>query len=224
MKKLAILLLSLIMISWFACAPPVVFSEPQPQGYEPRNSFPVYYKGMFFCDSDSSTVYVKDKLVYKEKMYSVVLTLAEIDSIDEVELVGSDLVIEPFGASFPATITNDSVFSKVMLSDTLFQIGKDQILTQFRGHQVLNKRLHNGDWEVMILSVDYNLDLVLSTVVYPEDLDRLNEITPVTELSTGDTVQYKISPTVYEFQQILEEQLIFEACDFYKRIALPIEI
>ena len=224
MKNLSFLLCAFFLLSYLACVPPVVFSEPQPQGYEPQNAFPMYYRGTFFCESDSALVYVKSQLIYKKKTFAVALTRNELESIEEATLIGNDLYIESFPEPFYATLRGDSVFSNIILTDTLFQIGEGQVLTQFRGHQILNKKGPNGNWEVLILSLSYDFDLMLSSATYPEDLQRLNEITPVEELSRGDTIQYKIAPSVYEFNQILEEQLIFNACDFYERVALPVEI
>ena len=224
MKSSIILGLVSIAFFYYSCVPPVVFTEPQPQGYQPQSTFPIYFRGTFLCDSDSSIVYVNDKTIYKKRNYSMALTIAQIDSIEEATLIGDELFIESVNEPFPVNIINDSVFADIVLSDTLFQISKEQVLTQFRGHQILNTKLNDREWEVSILSLDYDFDLVLSGATYPEDLERLKEITPVTELSIRDTMQYKLSPSVYEFSQILDEHLIFEPCDFYKRIALPIQI
>ncbi len=224
MKNSFILLLTLVTISWYACVPPVVFSEPQPKGYNPQNSFPIYYRGTFLCDSDSSIVHIHGKTIFKEKEYELAATLEEIDSTPEIRLDGYNLYVEDFDQPFPINVVGDSVFGKMAVRDTLFQLGEKNVLTQFRGHQILNKKMSNGDWEVLILSMDYEFDLALSMAALPEDLDRLKEITPVTDLSQGDTLQFKISPTVYEFSQILDEELVFETCDYFKRIALPVEL
>ncbi len=218
------MLLLLGLTFFYSCVPAVVFEEPQPQGAETHSSFPMMYRGTFLCSSDSAIVWITDKLVYKEKTYSVTMTQVEVNETEGVELIGDQLYIESINDPVKVVTQGDSVFANVTLRDTLFHLGKDQVLTQFRGHQLLNRQLKSGDWEVMILSINYDFDLILSKAVEPEDLEQLESITPVEDLSRGDTVQYRISPSVYEFNQILEEQLIFEPCDYYERVRLSIEI
>ena len=209
---------------YLSCTPPVVFSEPQPQGYEAQPGFPFVYRGTFFCTSDSAFVHVDKTIIYKEKDFPVAMTLEEIDTLEEVRLVDDQLYIDFLEEPIPATIEGDSVFSGITLRDTLFDLRKSAILKQYKGHQIMNKPLPSGDWEVIILSMDDRFNLVLSKAIVPSDLERLAEITPVENLSRGDTIQYRINPSPYAFDQILREQLVFEACDYYERIRVMIEM
>lgn len=207
-----------------SCEPAVVFTEPQPQDFNRLSSFDMMYRGAFQCESDSSIVHVTSKSIYKERTYPFVLTEEMIKTMKGVKVLRKHLYIDSLNLKLPVEMIGDSIYAEMIKRDTLFTITKEQVLKSFRGHQILNKKLDDGKWEVIILSMDYDMNLVLSIATYPEDLNRLEEITPVKDLSRGDTVQYQISPTVFEFDQILEEQLIFEACDYYIRIALPVEL
>ena len=125
----------------------------------------------------------------------------------------------------PTRIEDDSIYhSDFIHRDTLIYLGKDHVLKYFRGHMIINRKLADEKWEVMLLSLDEHLNLALSITSLPEEIEQLEEITPVQDLSTDDQVQYRISPTVIEFDELLQTQLIFQECDYFYRIPQEIEM
>lgn len=208
-----------------ACSePPVVFEEPQPKDLEPKAYFEPVYRGVFLCESDSALVYVKAKTIHKEKKYSFTTDPVEIDSTPGVELIGNQLWLKEFEDPIPVNVDGDSITGEMVLKDTLFNLGEDQMLKYFRGHHILNKKIEKNKWEVLILSTDYGLNLRLFEAVMPEDLEKLEKITPVKDISTEEKEQILLAPTVAEFREILRQQLIFQECDFYIRLKLPTAI
>ncbi len=225
MKNLSYSLSIVLVLSLLsACTPPVVFSEPQPHDGLTLNNFPMMYRGVFLCSSDSATVRITNNTVYKEKLYSIATTLEEVQVYEEVRIEDDLMYVSFMKEPVPVIIKGDSVFADLMLSDTLFEIGEYQVLRQFKGHQILNKQLNTDDWEVLILSMTPDRDLILSAANIPTDLERLEEITLVENLSSGDTVQYRLNPNNYQFNQILNEQLVFEVCDYFTRIQRPLKM
>ena len=204
--------------------PAIVFKEPQPEGAKVERFISPIYRGTYFCSSDSSIVYVKSKSVHKERAYSFEVPLAELDTIPEAELIGNILHLQGFEAPIPVDIIRDTVYAEVLLQDTLFEMGPTNILKSFNGHQILNKRMDQDRWEVLILSVDDQLNLWLSAVVMPEDIAALEAITPVEDISRDDQVQFRIAPSAMEFEEILKQRLIFVECDMFTRIKLPVEL
>ncbi|MEZ4934025.1 MAG: hypothetical protein R2788_18110 [Saprospiraceae bacterium] len=204
--------------------PPVVFEESQPKDLAPKAFFEPIYRGVFQCESDSSLVHVTAKTIYKEKAYKFKASLAEIDSMEVAELVDSQLWVKGFEEPIPIMIEGDSASGEIMLRDTLFNISENHILKHFRGHHILNKKLAANKWEVLILSIDYDLDLRLSEAVMPEDLEALKKITPVKDISTEEKDQILLSPTPSEFREILKRNLVFQECDIYRRFKFPKEI
>ena len=204
--------------------PPVVFIEPQPQDLSAKAYFEPIYRGVFLCESDSAIVYVKAKTIHKEKNYNFKTTIEEIDSIHNAELIGDQLWIDGFEEPIPVEVEGDSVAGDIMFRDTLFEMGENQVLKFYRGHHILNKNLGGDKWEVLILSVDYGLNLRLYEAVMPEDLNKLEKITPVTDISTEEKNQILLAPTISEFKEIMQTQLVFQECDLYNRMKLPTEI
>lgn len=207
-----------------SCEPPVVFTTPQPDSFPQRSSFDLFYRGRFFCDSDSATVVIGQKVVYKEKKIPFVISQDELDTSTTILVNEDHLIINSLKQKVPFTIKNNRIYSEVTLRDTIFKIGPTEVLTRFRGHHLMNRKIDEDRWEVAILSLNENLDIEVSIATVPADLERLNEITPVEDISRGDTIQYRLSPTVYEFNQILEEELIFESCDYFRRLRMNKEI
>ena len=204
--------------------PAIVFKAPQPEGAKVERFISPIYRGTYFCMSDSSIVYVKPKSVHKERAYSFEVPLAELDTIKEAELIGDILHLQGFEEPIPVDIIQDTVYAEVLLQDTLFEVGPTNILKSFNGHQILNKRMDQDKWEVLILSLDDQLNLWLSAVVLPEDIADLEAITPVEDISREDQVQFRIAPSAIEFGEILEQRLIFVECDMFTRIKLPVEL
>ncbi len=217
MKKL----IALILISTsflISCEEPaVVFGGPQPKGLSPINAIDMIYRGTFICESDSSLVHVHGRTIFKEKAFQFSLTPEEIESTDGLDLLGDQLILSDWPEPLPAEITDSLVYSSILLRDTLFHMGAEQVLKAYKGHMILNKKINDEKWEVMILSLDYDRDLRLSRAELPDDFDRLNMLTPIKDISTEDKVQYLIAPTVMEFDEILKRNLIFQECDMFTR-------
>lgn len=209
----------------FSCEePPVVFTGPQPVDLQAAPYISPIYRGTFFCESDSSTVYVKARTIHKERLYAFSITKEEIDTIKEVRLEGDLLMLKGFETPIPVEHRNDTLFAEVMLQDTLFEMGPGQVLKTFQGHQILNKELADKKWEVLILSLENDFNLTLSAAVFPDDIQVLQAITPVEDISTEEQVQLRLSPSQIEFSEIFRRRLIFQACDQFTRIKTIINI
>ena len=224
MKQLIFLLFIASFLVFGCVEPPVVFNDAQPTGLEAKAYFEPIYRGVFQCESDSGIVYVKAKTIYKELTYQFKTSIAEIDSLEESKLTDGQLWIEGLKDPIPVNIEGDSVSGALTFRDTLFEVGENQVLKYFRGHHILNKRIDEDKWEVLVLSVDYDLNLRLSEAVMPEDLSELEKITPVKDISTEDKSQILLVPTVAEFKELLKSRLLFQECDLYKRLKLPTAI
>ena len=212
------------MLNLLSCDTPVIFTEPQPQNYQDQSSFYPYYKGSYFSELDSSIIIISDHVFSKERVYEIVEPKSVLDTMAGVELKDGQIRIKGESEWFPTTIIGDEVRAIITMRDTLFEIGEDQVLTMFRGHQVLNNKRDDNYWEIAILSLDLQMNLAISIATEPEDLERLKQITPVKDLSRGDTVQYLITPTVREFNRILKEKLVFEKLEYCVRLSELVEM
>ncbi len=224
MKKIVALVGLLVLLQFSCTEPPVVFMGPQPEGINPGQFIDMIYRGTFLCESDSALVHVKGRMIYKEKAYSFSISPQEIQEADGVDLIGDQMVVPDWPEPIPVTVTDSMVYGNVVLRDTLFDMGPGEILKYHKGHLVLNKKITDEKWEVMILSLDLDLNLRLSVAEMPDDLKQLKKITPVKDISTEDQEQILLSPTYLQFDEILRQRLIFEECDVFQRTAAVLQI
>ena len=197
--------------------PPVVFTSPQPHGGTDNPYISPVYRGSFICQSDSAVVKSTATTIYKEKNYSAVVSEEELKMMKDVRMDADSIYVEGWLEAIPYERVGDSIHASVFLRDTIFHLGENQRVRYFRGHQVISKKLDDLKWEVIVFSLDDELDLRMFRAIMPEELEALKEITPVKDISTQDKEQLLISPTVMEFQQLLDHKLIFEECDYFKR-------
>ena len=205
---------------WNSCEPPVVFKEAQPQGVKSQSSFDEQYQGTYFCESDSSWVKVEPTTIYKEKTFFFVSSRSEMEENEYIELNGNVAYIEYFDKYVTLEkFDGDLMSGKVTLRDTFFEIGEKGILKNYKGNEIMNTQFEDGHWQVEILKLDRYGNLSFLRSKEPEDIEALEEITPINTLVHPDGgTQYEITPSKAEFKQILKNELVFEECDYFIRV------
>ena len=217
MKNLIII--AIVLLTFFSCEEaPIVFVTPQPNCTETNNSIDMMYRGLFLCESDSAIAHIEKDLIYKEKTFAFDLTLDELDEMEGVIWQGDELILEDWPEPLPAEFIDGKLYSYITFRDTFFNLNNGDILKSFEGHQILNKKLNGEKWEVLVLSLDYNFNLELKEARLPEDIKQLQKITFVKDISTENKTQYLLSPSYLEFEEILEQKLIFKSCDVFQRV------
>ncbi|AKA34214.1 hypothetical protein [Flagellimonas lutaonensis] len=220
MKHIAFFSMFLLLVLLGSCQPPVVFGEPQPADTESLAQIPEAYWGVYWCNADSASLFVDRHAFVKRKEIFVKLTETEIAESPELQLLNGELHVNGWGQSFPMEQKGDTIISTVVLRDTLFAIGGHQVLKQLKGHLILNKKLDENTWAVLVASQKDDI-LSLAQADLPEDLSRLKGITPVKALANDndEKTQIFITPTKEEFEQILNERLLFESsCSVFERV------
>ncbi len=221
---------SVILIGVFfgiliSCQPPVVFGESQPANVQPLSKIPREYQGIYWCKIDSALLFIDDRTFIKRKEFLIKLTKAEIDSSYDLELQNGRLYVNDWGSSFPTKEKGDTIISKVIMLDTIFSIGKEQILKPFKGHLIMNTKLDERAWVVLVVTHKGEGLLSLARAEIPENLVQLDSITPVRILSEPqeERTQIYITPTAEQFGRILDRGLLFDAsCSEFERI-IPLE-
>ena len=204
-----------------SCQPPVVFGEPQPVGTGEISSIPRSYQGIYWCKVDSASLFVDDKAFIKRKEFLVTLTNEEIEADPELQLQNDRLYVNSWGQSFPTEKKGDTVISSIIVRDTIFAIRPEQILKPFKGHLILNTKLDENIWGVLVVSHKGEGILSLARAELPENLSGLDSITSVRTLAKKDNTetQILIRPTKEEFERILQNRLLFDAsCTEFERI------
>ena len=201
-----------------SCESPIIFTEPQPLDLRSRDQFQARYQGKYFCDADSAWVHITSTTFYKEKPYDFEIERSELDTMSGVRIEPNRIYIEAYDQYAQISIFNDSIVKGVFnLRDTIFEINDYQVLKYYKGRQILNTKLPDGHWEVDILSMDDAGNLSFLWTVLPDDIKKLEAITPVKRIPNEEE-RYIISPTRMEFKEILKSKLIFEECGFYRSV------
>lgn len=214
-------LLVSIMVVISSCEPAVVFKTPQPKGIIEVTSFSPEFRGTFFCESDSSLVVIDKKFIYKTHWFDFSVPENKIESDPDLIKSGESLFVKDLGNCVIYKTQNDTVFASVRLTDTLFVLSEENILKSYKGHQVMNLKLKDGDYEVIILSLDEDTNLELKMATLPGEVNDLEKITTVKDVSYEDVEQYQINPTRLEFDKILKQEIVFETCEYFKRVKIP---
>ncbi|TLP81722.1 hypothetical protein [Maribacter sp. ACAM166] len=149
------------------------------------------------------------------------MTRAEIDSSNDLELRNGRLFVKEWETDFPTNEKGDTIVSKVVMRDTIFAIREGQVLKPYKGHLILNTKLDEDGWAVLVASHKGIGTLSLSRAEIPENLSQLDAITPVKMLTEGDEegTQIYITPTAEQFGRILDRGLLFNSsCSEFERI------
>lgn len=213
--------IALLITLFVSCQPPVVFGEPQPADIEPLSNIPRDYRGIYWCEVDSASLFVDDLTFLKRKEFLIKLTKAEIDSSNDLKLQNGRLFVNDWGSTFPIEESGDTIISKVIMRDTIFSIAKEHVLKPFKGHLILNTKLDENAWAVVVASRKGGGILSIARAEVPENLAQLDSITPVILLSEHDEKhnQIFITPTAEQFGRILDRGLLFDnSCFEFERI------
>lgn len=213
MKYYKVICVFFLAISIYSCQPPVVFGEPQPVDVQRIYSIPESYIGTYWCKTDSVSLFIDTKALVKSKELLVRLTKEEIESDPNLELQNGMLYVQSWKQSFPIDNRGDTIISSIILRDTLFVIGSEQILKPFKGHLVLNTKLDENIWSVTVVSRKGKGVLSLARATLPESLSSLDSITPLETLNDKNdkVTQILLRPTKDEFDRILQNRLVFDA-------------
>lgn len=217
-------ILILMVIGWISCDPPIVFKTPPPQGIETINAFAPSFQGTYLCESDSSIVVVEPHVIYKTEWFDFVISQKEMQQDDNFIQSGEFIYLRDIGKCSIYRIKNDTVYASVQLADTIFYMaGEKNVLKEYKGHQVMSMLLNKGSYEVFILSLDEDSNLEFKMATLPGTLADLQKITPLKGVvnHTKEAEQFEINPTMMEFDEILKQEIVFETCDYFKRINIP---
>lgn len=212
---------AIVLLSLFSCEPPVVFTEPQPQGIESLADFPESFRGQYLCESDTSLLNVERRIVYQKTSYDVQLSRLELDTTAGYQIKGDSLFIEDYEEYATLEALDDSTYRATCVSlDTLFVIGEEGVLKKYRGYLVLNTKLDEQKWGAWVLKRDKDGKIRMFETTLPEQIAALEAITPVEDITEeGGRTQYRISPDRKAFRKLLKKGTdVFESCDTFVKV------
>lgn len=198
MKRLKIISAFIILTSFFACIPPVTFTEPQPTGKDNLSKFPKRLQGEYLSLADNSTLSIGDKLIQRIYEFDHKIHQNQLDSI--LRLSGETIIDLTTNERTFIKRDGDSLIAHVRHIDTLFQLDYDNVVRKFKGYYFLNSRYDKESWEVKKIKFSKG-QLVIGNISTNLDIENLKEITETPQ----DTVApYKFTATKKQFKEFIK--------------------
>ncbi|HLW31429.1 MAG TPA: hypothetical protein VKX40_04135 [Aequorivita sp.] len=188
----------MLLTSFFACEPPVTFSEPQPTNTNNLSRFPNRLQGLYISLADSSTLSIDERLIQRIYDYDYRIHPNQIDST--LRIVGDTLVDLENNEKIFIKRDGDSLLAHIHYTDTLFLLTQDNVVRKFKGNFFLNTRYEKQGWEVKKVHLTKG-QLIISSVSTKADIETLKELTKTTQ----DTIPpYKFTTTRRQFKRFVK--------------------
>lgn len=122
-------------------------------------------------------------------------------------------------------ISDDTVAAYITEIDTLFYFNDSQVIKEWRGALVINQKLESSDWMVWTLQRLEDGSLSLDYISIPEEIADMKEISEKFEKQTmsEDYERYVLSPTLKEFDELVDNMDYHMNCDLFIPVTLEID-
>ena len=214
--KAQINLLLLILILFWSCEPPVVFDQAYPIGEADLDNIPNSFQGSFICESDSSIVHISDQLIIHESYYRFRSKLKDLEEREDCSIEDDKIFLKGMSECVPLKYINDSIVEgEYMMTDTLFKNKSHAFARLYRGHLFLSQKIKSNEWIVHFLTPDGN-NLFYRAIADKSSIKEIEVITPIEKLEQADSdkPRYRITPTLKEFDLLIDSPSIFIECEY----------
>jgi len=198
MKTVKIFLMTVVLISLFACEARITFNEPQPANVENLLKFPQRLQGQYLSLEDSSILSIDNKLI--QRIYDFDYKIHPIELNSTLILNGDTLIDINTNEKTIIKHDGDSLIIHVHYIDTLFQMDYDNVVRKFKGYFFLNTRYGKESWEVKKMQLEKK-KLVISRISTENEIKKLKEIT---ETSQETEPPYNFTTTKKQFGQFVK--------------------
>lgn len=196
MKNLTILFFVLLLIS---CKESLVqFTEVQPENFKNLNSFPKKLIGNYYDTENEINLEISKFIIVKK---SILKDTFNVKELSEVEILKGDTLVntKTFEKTFVKKI-NDTLFTNILLKDTIFSINNDNVLRKMKGHYFLNIKHSNNNWIVKKLFLKNGL-LNMNDISTKQEIEMLEEIM---ETKKDTALPFVIKPTKKQFREFVK--------------------
>jgi hypothetical protein len=211
MKKLLTILI--VLFTTLGCGGDIQyvrFESPQPENVKSKKSFQKKVRSTYTnCYDPNDHLVITDKLVFTSQLWKLSYHRNDfdIDSSKVIDIQNDSQIIEALEKEgLSVLIIGDTVYSSILLTDTLFHISEGQVLRKLKGSYFLNTKIDESFWEVQ--RMDLKKDSLFIGIITPSDtLLRFDFITKSEEIQEEDSVkivEYLIKPSKKQFKKLLK--------------------
>ena len=214
----------------------VQFENPQPLKSKALTSFPDEITGDYFFGGSKDTVRVSSLYFSFKELKKDSFPVYLLDSMPGIKVKDSLIYFPEHDKEkgYPFSIKNDSVFYKVF-QITKVPLGKDLVLKKFKGSYIVNWRMDSAYWDIAILSLQKNGNIIKNTVEVSEDKNEadslvirqkdsirktaskeLEELSRITKFKKIGEDHYLINPSKKEFELLIKNGLFSQQDTLFK--------
>ena len=220
-KSFFILCVYVIFIS-MACESSVVFTDSNPPSVPLINEIPNKYHGLYMCQSDSSLIRVQRYNILLESQNTLITSVNTIVESEHCSIVDGGLYLPDLSEVIPFEyINDDSIKAQVYYLDTLYSFEVGEEAKYYKGQLFLNTKDVEGHWDTWVIKASEDGNLEFSSLSIPPNKELVESLTEdySTRKIRDKRIQYILSPTLIEFDEILSRDFELE-CE----ILIPISV
>jgi hypothetical protein len=224
MKNL--LLILVILISAFGCGGDIKyvrFESPQPENVNSKKTFQKKIRSTYTnCYNPNEQLIITGKHVVTKQIWKLKAHRndLDIDSSNVVVDIHNDTQIiealEKEGLS--VLIKDDTIYSSILLIDTLFYISEKNVLRKLKGSYFLNTKIEGSFWKVRRMELKKD-SLFIGTITPSDTLLQFDFISKSEEIQEEDSVriiEYLIKPSKRQFKKLLKPNSFEKTKCYYK--------
>ncbi|MBI1289249.1 MAG: hypothetical protein GC178_16910 [Flavobacteriales bacterium] len=201
------------------CVSEVNFEEPQPTDAKDETHFKRRLIGDYINTDDGSRMTVGKDFIIRQWDFRHNTANFQIDSLGEFKT--TDGMLSDSGnqgaLKWNVKIDGDTARIEGSLIDTIFRIGKDQVLRNFKGYSFLNAEEENGFWTVTLLSSEGQGKVTLKKLRGDSiNLEKLKTLVVSDEIDDVGSTVFRIKPSRRELKRILHSDLFKDESAFQK--------
>ena len=210
----------LFSLAFSMCSSPIVFDEAYPQDAAPMSYFPENYQGIYMCESDSTLVIIKERLIYAQSFYYFEASESEIAAREQCTIGDGEIYLEERQECIPFEyFAEDSIRAQYYNIDTLFEISSQAVLKSYESSLVLSSQLED-QWVVIVLNLDKFGNVDYRAINESSDIEKVRRITPSKQIGVNRNTEpiYSVKPDKREFAEMFNDQSIFISCEYLMRV------
>lgn len=203
--------LILLLLAFNSCKEPLVtFIVPQPENVREQKEFPNKLIGTYYHAEGSSYLIIEKHFIIKRTTINDTLSISELSENERI--IKDTFYDRNSNQKFKIRVVNDTLFTDLIILDTVFNIIKGDVLKKHKGYYFLNTKWEKT-WTVEKLSLAKGI-LQINSIKTQEEITLLETIT---NIKIDSAVTFKVKPTKKQFQEFVKRNGFSEGEIYLKK-------
>lgn len=204
-------LISLLSVVLNSCKEPLVtFEVAQPENVREQKEFPNKLIGNYYDAEGSTDLIIEKYFIIKRTTINDTLSISELSENERI--VKDTFYDKNSNQKSKIRVVNDTLFTDLIILDTVFNIIKGDVLKKHKGYYFLNTKWEKT-WTVEKLSLAKGI-LQINSINTKEEITILETIT---NIKRDSAATFKVKPTKKQFQEFVKRNGFSEGEIYLKR-------